>query len=698
MPLNLMKHTIYVIFAIFAALLFGATSSQAQWTADTKLSVTDTNAMLSENADICLAASGDSVHVVWWDTKKDSSAIYYRHSYDGGITWSAPMRITPFTKSVDFPSIAISGSVVHVAWRDNSDSGSYYIHSTDGGNTWGSSISLGTYYFWPSIAASGSNAYMTFNSSITGNSEVYFRRSTDNGTTWNPTFQISNAPNRSEDQSISASGSYIDMVWNDNRTGIMQAWYRRSSDNGVTWGPETQLSNALKFSYFPMVNASGKYVDVVRGDRDSTNLFHIKYMQSSDSGTTWSPEIELSNNSTGSAYPVIKRDGLNVHVVWWDFNSDLFYRNSTDGGVTWSSIQSLVSYSNKPSKPFIEISGPVLHVIWIDAREGHSEVYYKRNPTGNPIAKSSGKFSAPATVDFGDVKVGGVKDTTITLQNTGASTLNILGYSLVNPDSGFMIIDTSVHQIAAQGSTTIRLRFNAIKAQSYSGTITVTTDESGNGTHQIQLTGLGVNSNIMFGESQVDFGNVDTGSTVQKTFTLKSVGTLSATIDSLEIKGSSEFAITPTQLPLTIKPGGIDSITISFSPHQLGPAQADVLLKISNASWALGAHLTGNGIPKKDTTLSSVQIKNALLSLLEVTPNPALKNAVLKLATTRNLENVNITFYNSAGQLLSSQHIGSLGEGMQNISLVLPQISGIAFLRILSGGELIGTAEIAIVR
>ncbi|MFI5264196.1 MAG: sialidase family protein, partial [Candidatus Kapaibacterium sp.] len=218
-----MKSINYIIFAIFAAFLAGsATGSFAQWTADTKISVSDTNAALSENADICLAVSGDSLHAVWWDTKTDSTAIFYRHSYDGGITWAAPMRLTPLSKSVDFPSIAVSGSMVHVSYRNNDDSGSYYIRSTDGGKTWGNPVSLGTYYFWPSVAASGSNVYIGFNPVMPGNSEVYFRRSTDNGSTWSATTQISNALNRSEDQSISASGSYVHFVWNDNRTGIMQ--------------------------------------------------------------------------------------------------------------------------------------------------------------------------------------------------------------------------------------------------------------------------------------------------------------------------------------------------------------------------------------------------------------------------------------------------------------------------------------------
>jgi len=481
--INSMKPTNYIIFVIFTAFFAGAaTESFAQWSADTKISVSDTNAVLSENADICLAASGDSVHAVWWDTKNDSTAIFYRHSYDGGITWASPKRITSPSKSVDLPSIAISGSMVHVSYRNNADSGSYYIRSSDGGNTWGNPVSLGTYYFWPSIAASGSNVFIGFNSSISGNSEVYFRRSTDNGSTWSQTFQISNALKRSEDQSLSASGSYIHFVWNDNRTGIMQTWYRRSSDNGITWGPETQLTNAALFAYFPMVNAQGANIDVVRGDRDAANNFHIMYTHSIDFGSTWSTEQELSNNATSSAYPVVKRDGQNVHALWYDFNDDMYYRRSTDGGVTWEAAQSLVSAANKPAKPFIAISGPTLHVIWIDKREGHPEVYYKR----------------------------------------------------------YVSVDT--------------------------------------------------------------------------------------------------------------------------------------------------------------TTQASVSPANGLVNLLEITPNPVSNYATLKLSVLSHLEDVKINFYDAAGRLSQTQLVGGLNEGLQSIPLILPQISGIAFLRIIAKGMVIGTSDMIIVR
>jgi len=692
MPINLMKHIKFIIFAVVGVAFFlAANTSHAQWNVDSKISISDTNAALSENADLCLVVNGDSVHVVWWDTKTDSTAIFYRHSYDGGATWAAPMRITPFFKSVDFSSIAVSGSMVHVAWRNNSDSGSYYIHSTDGGNTWGNSISLGVYYFWPSVASSGSNVYMTFNSSIPGNSEVYFRLSTDNGTTWNPVYQISNALGRSEDQSISVFGNDVHLVWNDNRTGIMQAWYRHSRDNGVTWGPETQLSNAVHFSYFPVVNATGQYVDVARGDRDANNNFHIMYMHSNDSGATWSAETELSNNATSSAYPVVKRDGQNVHIVWFDFNGDIYYRRSLDGGVTWDPVQDLVS--NKPAKPFIAISGPVLHLIWLDSREGHPEVYYKRNPTGNPVPPSMHLTVTPSGVDFGNYRIGSSKDSAIMLHNSGSTQINILFSALADPANGFGFFNVP-KSIAPNDSATITVRFSPQIAEPYDATLKLTTDESPSSTYPIYLRGNGEGSSkFSLPGYEIDFGNVDSGKSARKPLTIMNIGT-TTTIDSITIEGSNEFAVDSPKVPFQFPSGGNNQLWISFNPNRLGSISAT--LRISTAD-GVNASVSLYGVGIADSTQQSVHVINSVLNLLEVTPNPTSNNAMLHLSTTKNLEDVKISFYNSAGQLLSSQNIGELSEGLQNIPLALPQISGVAFLRITSGGELIGTAEIVIV-
>jgi hypothetical protein len=389
----------FVFMSLLIAIPYGVS---AQWESPQKLS-TDTSANLNENMGQCIAVSGDNIHVVWEDNNVDRGAIFYRHSVNAGATWGPVVRLTPASRAAVFPSIAVSGSTVHVAFRDTMGGGtSYYMRSLDGGTTWDPVLSLGNYYWWPSITCSGEKVFVALNSNEPGNSEVWFRRSMDNGTTWDSVIRISNASGRSEDPTIAAAGECVHMAWNDNRTGIMQTWYRRSSDNGATWGPETQLTNSTVFCYFPILHAMDSFVDLAYGDRQS-GFFEIYFKQSTNFGASWQPSLQMTHAGGTEAYPNIAHNGKNIYLVWWLFNADAYIQHSGDNGVTWDSAITLVSADNKPSEPFIAVSGATIHTIWIDQRDGYHALYYMRNPTGNLSIGNAGvsqSNSNPASIEI----------------------------------------------------------------------------------------------------------------------------------------------------------------------------------------------------------------------------------------------------------------------------------------------------------
>ena len=365
-------------FILFSALIPSLLS--AQWNQRVKISTGAVKAGLNENMGPCLAVSNDTIHVVWSDHRTKGWSIYYKHSLDTGKTWSTSMPITDTTGKASMPVIAVSGKNVHVVWMD-SLAGircSYYIRSTDGGNTWGQKALIDpNTLFWPSIAANGNLVIIGLNKGTFGvNTEVWITRSTDNGNTWAAEQQISNANGRSEDQAITIEGSQVHMSWNDNRTGTMYIEYRHSYDGGVTWGPETAVTNTN--SYTTMTSANGIYTDVVYGINNLGN-FDVGLVQSSDSGITFSAPKILANTAVGEAYPYMTRDKMNLHVVYGQFGSpgSVMYTHSTDGGATWVSPIKL----DYGFQTFIAYTKCALHVIYQDS----SVIYYRRNPTGNGV-------------------------------------------------------------------------------------------------------------------------------------------------------------------------------------------------------------------------------------------------------------------------------------------------------------------------
>ncbi len=390
----LRKSTTIARKTIFWATILACASSSAsaQWSAEVKLSTDEGSTTLNENVGHCLVVDGDSVHVVWADQKNNGQAIFYRRSVDKGLTWEADARISASPSSDTFPLLAQSGSTLHlVLLRDfgTDKSTSYYKRSTDGGKTWGPDVLLGKTKWWPGLTATGKTVFVALNAVTpddAANSAVFFRRSTDDGLTWEPQEKISDAAHRqrgrSEDPAIMASEKVVHAVWNDNRDAApgkgMAVYYRRSADLGTTWGPETALSHAPEFTYFPTISLSGANANVAYGDRQSGH-FNIFMRHSDDFGETWGKPQQLSDSATGSFYPAVATDGANIHVVWMG-KEGITYRHSTNHGTDW---EPAVRLTEKGGTPFIAIAGDILHVIYTSQRDGHGAVYYLRNPTGN---------------------------------------------------------------------------------------------------------------------------------------------------------------------------------------------------------------------------------------------------------------------------------------------------------------------------
>ncbi|HKR05565.1 MAG TPA: exo-alpha-sialidase [Bacteroidia bacterium] len=290
-------------------------------------------------------ASSSEVHVVWEEYRDGiNGEIYYKRSADGGLTWGTDTRLT-FNPANSFsPSAAVSGSVVHVVWFDQRDGNNeiYYKRSPDGGLTWGAdttlTINIAASAF-PSVAVSGSEVHVVWEEYRDGNGEMYYKRSTDGGLTWGADTRLTFNAANSFSPSISVSGSLINIAWHDERDANQEIYTKRSPDGGLSWGTDTRVTNDPSVSSYVSVTVSGSNVHVAWIDERDGNT-ELYYNRSTDGGISWGGDARLTNDSARSTDPAVDVTGSIVHIVWTDArdnfpvytgNYEIYYKRDSTG-------------------------------------------------------------------------------------------------------------------------------------------------------------------------------------------------------------------------------------------------------------------------------------------------------------------------------------------------------------------------------
>jgi carboxyl-terminal processing protease len=375
-----MKELLLFVLSILAAI-----SSLAQWKPDVQLTNDLADSWTSLYNARCVAAYGESVHVVWYDNRDGNKEIYYKRSSDAGSTWGQDTRLTNDYANSEYPSVAVSGSLVIVVWQDdrNGNLEIYCKRSTDGGMNWEPDIRMTNAVnnsVRPAVVLSGSVVHVVWHDWRDDYFAIYYKRSDNGGVSWgSDTCLTSNSP-WAVSCAIAVFGSAVHIAWRDYRDDNDEIYYKRSTDGGLTWGEDIRLTNNAEEQKFPSISVSGSVVHVVWQDLRDGN-YEIYYRRSLDGGTTWESDNWLTNDPSASQSPSIASYGSDVHVVWYDDrdgNLEIYYKQSSDGGINWGEDTRLTNALSDSQDPTIAVSIPDIHVVWTDQRNGNYDIYYKQ--------------------------------------------------------------------------------------------------------------------------------------------------------------------------------------------------------------------------------------------------------------------------------------------------------------------------------
>jgi len=204
-------------------------------------------------------------------------------------------------------------------------------------------------------------------------------------------------------------------------------------------------------------------------------------------------------------------------------------------------------------------------------------------------ATGTGQAAAPAcqlsttNIDFADVSVGQTADRSLTVTNTGGSTLS---GALTASCSEFSIVGTASYSLGPSESATFTLRFGPTAVGDSSCTLDV-----GAPCGQVALRGSGVAlPQCQLSALTHDFGDVKVGAHKDFNLAIKNVGggqlcgTATEDCDMFSLLSGPSYCAVP---------GTPFSLKIRFLPTQTGPFQCVVDIGAGCSSITV----TGNGVP-----------------------------------------------------------------------------------------------------
>jgi len=175
-----------------------------------------------------------------------------------------------------------------------------------------------------------------------GNLDIWYKTSPDGGYTWSSAYQITTDPYSDSQPAITRTNDgKVWVVWESNRSGNLDIWYKTSPDGGYTWSIASQITTDPDSDSHPAITRTDDGKVWVTWESNRSGNYDIWCKTIPDGGTTWSSASQITTDPDSDSQPAITQtDDGKVWVVWESWRSgnlDIWYTTSSDGGTSWFS-------------------------------------------------------------------------------------------------------------------------------------------------------------------------------------------------------------------------------------------------------------------------------------------------------------------------------------------------------------------------
>ncbi len=397
------------------------------------------------------------LHAAWMDNRTGGLRIYYADSVDGGAIWSGETTIDFLPGMANMaPSIAVDTSTgpysgyVYIAWQSmvSGNFEVYVIRSTDGGTTWNVLDRHKLDNALPNSMATAPHVtvgtdgwvYVAFQDNRNGNLDIFVTESSDGGAAWLMEKRVASDTNNKAHASISASGSFVVVAWEESNASATSLWSAISADNGNIWQVSLIVSvpsGSGGVSYPSILIESSGRIHAVWIMLDAGNANLVMYSQSVDFGTSWIATKQVNDVFLGIPYSpngltITQSSGV-LYVVWSDNRNgdyDVFCSWSENNGNKWGDgllnnndvrvddTDDVVPDATDQTSPSTASGLFGIYVIWSDMRNGVARHAYF------------------ASFDVSEMLITEIRDSPngfeqVELFNHGSRNINMAGWGLI---------------------------------------------------------------------------------------------------------------------------------------------------------------------------------------------------------------------------------------------------------------------------
>ena len=203
----------------------------------------------------------------------------------------------------------------------------------------------------------------------------------------------------------------------------------------------------------------------------------------------------------------------------------------------------------------------------------------------------------PSDLSFASINAGSSSSKTVTISNTGNTSLTISQVSVGAKDFKVSGLSTPL-TLAVGQNTAMNVSFSPTASENITGNITVTTSQGASAV--IAVSGSGLQPALTITPESASFGNVTVGSPTTQTVQVANGGTGTLTISQVSVTGSG-FSTGTLSLPINLSAGQASNFNVEFNPTVAGAVTGGVTV-VSNAPNSPAViGLSGTGVAATQT-------------------------------------------------------------------------------------------------